>query len=214
MFDELEKLAEISLAGLSPQRALESGAHAMPMETSGYDKAVSILNRAQASPVVPQVKTAAPRVPFNADLPAINSFTGAKKRKKRKHEVAVERGKSLAGHTLGGMGIGRLVGEMSHGPKVPMADAARQALHGKRWWGAVAGGSIGVGEFVRKRIMDAKEAKMEKKSSIPAISSPGRALQASRQVAKVQGHGRMSGPSLRGQLGGRVLGRKFIPPGA
>jgi hypothetical protein len=200
--DELEKIGEVSLAGLSPQILLAQKM-APTFETPGLAKAMGILDRYEQQ----RVKLAAPQVPFNPNLPQINRVTGARKRKKEE-TGAVEQGKSLAGHTLGGMGIGRLVGEMSHGPKVPLKEAAKQALHGKRWWGAVAGGSIGAGEFARKRIAEHLSKKKEKKAG--ALSTPGMQLRAARQVGtKITSRPLRSGPTL-GKLtrGDHVAGTK------
>lgn len=213
MLDELSKIAEIDISGLSPQNALEAGRPAPPMETEGYTKALRIIDRAKMMGTQSMPKTAAPRVPFNPNLPQINRLTGAKK-KGKEQQTTVERGKSLAGHTLGGMGVGRLVGEMAHGPHAPVSAAAKQALHGKRWYGAVAGGAAGAGEFVRKRIMEARARAKEKTSMVGGISSPAVALQASRKVARRPTLARTAGPSIKSQIGGSLIGRKFVPPGA
>lgn len=188
--DELEKIGEVSLVGLSPQLLLAQRT-APTFETPGLAKAMGILDRYEQQ----QVKLAAPQVPFNPNLPQINRVTGAKRKKKGEKVTAVEQGKSLAGHTLGGMGIGRLVGEMAHGPKVPVGEAAKQALHGKRWWGAVAGGAIGAGEFARKRVAEHMAKKKEK--SAGALTTPGMQLRASRQVgSKITSRPLRSGPTL------------------
>lgn len=200
--DELMKIGQISLAGLSPQTVLERSQPAPPMETAGLSKALAILDRYEAATAMPKV--AAPRIPFNPNLPEINTLTGAKKKRRKKGEepAVLERSKSLAGHTLGGMGIGRLAGEISHGPTAPATAAAKQALHGKRWYGAVIGGGVGAAEFARKRIAESvrRKRELQKAAAVSGIAgfSPAQKLKAERQtgaLGKTMGRFGASGPS-------------------
>lgn len=196
-YDELAKIAEVSLSGLSPQ-ALLGQKPTQPFSTPGLAKANSILDRYEQLQQPQAVKMAAPRVPFNPSLPEFNRVTGAKKKGKKEERTTVEQGKSLAGHTLGGMGIGRLVGEMAHGSRVPLNDKARQALHGKRWWGAVAGGGLGALEFARKRTAEHLARRREGHSKTAAtMPTPGLRLMASRKVGtKITSRPLRSGPTL------------------
>src|SRR5512142_485818 len=95
--EELTKLGEIDLTGLSHETVMRHAQGAPPMETPGLTTALKVLDRYQAQQMP---KIAAPVVPFNPDLPHINRVTGAKKRKKTDAST-VERTKSLGGHVIG-----------------------------------------------------------------------------------------------------------------
>lgn len=195
MRDELEKIGEISLSGLSPRTVVERGQPAPPMPNAGLDKAMRMLDQLDAAQAMPKV--ASPHIPFNPDLPQVNRVTGGKKRKKEKPS-AVERGKSLGGHIIGGAGAGRFVGEFLHGSKAPVSAAARQAMHGKKYWGTIAGAGVGAAEFARKRIREriaARKAAKEKKAA--AFVSPALQLKNSRQVGAAINRTTLAGPSPR-----------------
>jgi hypothetical protein len=188
--DELAKIAEVSLAGLSPKTLLAQKP-APPFETPGLTRAMSILDRYEQ-----QTKTAAPRIPFTGDLPQVNRVVGRKKRK-TEGEGVVEQGKSLGGHLIGGMGIGRLAGEFAHGPHPRMSPAR---IHSNKWWATAAGGGIGAAEFARKRLAEHFRARMEakgQKKTAAMMPTPGLRLMASQKVGKkVTNRALRSGPTL------------------
>lgn len=215
--DELTKIGAISLTGLSPQTVLERGQPAQPMETPGLSRALAILDRYEAATAIPKV--AAPSVPFNPSLPEINTLTGSKKTKKRKRrkslqtqeEKVIERGKSLAGHTLGGMGVGRLLGEFAHGPS-PVASASK--MHANKWWATAAGGGLGALEFARKRVRESIKRKkaLQKAAAVGGTPgfSPAQKLKAERQVAapaKTIGRFGAAGPSALSRIAKSSLKR-------
>lgn len=214
--DELTKLGEINLLGLSPETALGMQP-APPMNTPGLDKAMAVLDR-----VKPLTKTAAPRVPYSYDLPSINTVTGAKKmtKKERKKQELVNQVKSFGGHTAGGMGIGRMAGYVAQGPRAAFNDVAKQSAHGKMWWGTVAGGAIGAGEFARKKLMAhlkaRKKAKAKEKTAAGVLGAPARVATPgiSKRVSSSVGHmkgGTRTGPTLGSLVGGSRIGgsRRF-----
>ena len=212
--DELTKIGAISLTGLSPQTVLERGQPAQPMETPGLSRALAILDRYEAATTIPKV--AAPRVPFNPSLPGINTLTGSKKGKKRKslqdqEEKVIERGKSLTGHTLGGMGVGRLLGEFAHGPRPTMSPSK---MHANKWWATAAGGGIGALEFARKRVRESIKRKKELQKAAAVGGTPGfspaQKLKAGRQVAapaKTMGRFGAAGPSALSRIAKSSLKR-------
>jgi len=186
--DELEKLGEIDLAGLSHESVMRASTQAPTFETTGLSKAMRVLDRYASMP-----KTAAPRVPFNPDLPQFNRVTGAKRKKKDKAD-AVERGKSLGGHVIGGAGAGRFIGEFAHGPKAPISQAAKAALHGKKYWGTVAGAGVGLTEFARKRLVEHLNRKKEESKEKKAMVSAGPAFSPAKAKQYASATGTLSKP--------------------
>jgi hypothetical protein len=177
MRDELEKIAEIDLSGLSPRTVIERGQPAPLMQTSGLDKAFRVLDRYDAEQAV---KTAAPFIPFNPDLPQVNRVAGKRKKKSADPSVA-ERTKSFAGHVVGGAGVGRMAG-WATARHLPTTEAAKKLHHSRQWHGMAIGAGIGMTEFARKRIAERMAAKKDSEKNAAAFTSPGTQLKNSRQV--------------------------------
>lgn len=195
MLDELVKIGEVSLSGLSPRSVVELGQPPPPMPNAGLDKAMRLLDRLDIEQAQGVPKTASPRIPFNPDLPQVNRVTGAKRGKKKENPTAIERGKSLGGHVAGGMGIGRIAGYVGQGPRAALTDAARQAAHGSMWWGTVVGGGVGAAEFARKRVAERLAArKAAKAKTAAAFATPGIQLKNSRQVGAQPNRTTLAGP--------------------
>lgn len=173
-YDELEKIAEVNLSGLSPDTVLKNSAPLPPMETAGFSKARDILGRAE------QAKTASVIPGSAVGMPQMQRF----KDEERKDPSAMGQAKSLAGHTLAGAGAGRLVGWASHGPKLGVTEAAKQSLHGRQWYGTAIGAGIGAGTYGLRKL---REKQMEKRQEMVKVSfgSPAMALQASRKTARM-----------------------------
>lgn len=170
--DELEKIAEVSLAGLSPAAALSS--QARPMETAGFQKAKEVFERAEA------MKTASPYSP--GTLPGLQTAANSKTENQKAHPSAISQTKSVGAHILGGMGAGGFLSNFAHGPGAgAMEGAARKTLHARNWQAAAAGGVLGAGEYARQRL---KRRRLDQQQKT-AMISPAMQLRASKQVAKV-----------------------------
>jgi hypothetical protein len=189
--DELQKISEVSLAGLSHESVQRLAAPAQPMETAGLTKALAVLARYEGMPKMAFVSGVS-----NPELPQMRRVTGIKRGKKN-DKGAVEQGKNLAGYTAGGLGIGRLAGYVAHGPHAAITEAAKKSAHGKMWWGTVAGGALGAAEYARKRLKERKAAGQEKKAAlVPTVQSPAKQLHYGQQTGKTQARGLKSGPSI------------------
>lgn len=187
--DELSKIADVSLDGLSPETILEKGNPPPPMETSGYDKAKAILDRVES------VKTAARKKPmeYGTGMPEYGRLA----RPGQSGLSGTDKALSASGHVVGGMGIGKLMAEYSHGLKgakpSPRMGAAAMTV----------GGALGGARFVQKRLQERRMAKT-------SAATPGMALKASQQVGKIKNtiHG---GKGITSQIRGSLIGRKFVP---
>jgi hypothetical protein len=185
--DELQKISEVSLAGLSHESVQRMATPAQPMETAGLSKALAVLARYEGMPKIAFVNRVS-----NPDLPQMRRTTGV--RKKSADKGAVEQGKNLAGYTAGGMGIGRIGGYVAQGPHAAISEAAKRSAHGKMWWGTVAGGALGAAEYARKRIKAKQQEKVA--ALVPTVQSPAKQLHYGQQTGKTQAHGLKSGPSI------------------
>jgi len=195
--DELQKISEVSLAGLSHESVQRLATPAAPMETAGLSKALAVLTRYEGMPKLAFIGRVS-----NPDLPQLRRTTGTKKGKKVSN-TPIEQGKNLAGYTAGGMGIGRIAGYVSQGPKAALTEAAKQSHHGKMWWGTLAGGGLGAAEYARKRIKERKAAKEKKAALVSSVQSPAKQLHYGQQTGKTLGRGLRSGPSL-GRLATKI----------
>lgn len=198
--DELVKISEVDLRGLSPEAAM--GSAPPPAENMGFQKARAILDLAASS----QEKTAAPKV----RRALATGHPGIGKLMDQGDSSANERAKSVAGYGLAGAGAGKVVSEL--GTRSPWAsrwagqNPARLAHLGHIGWGAMAGGTaLGAGYGLYRQHQKAKQRMMAKAS---AVLSPGIALRSAQQVGKMKNvvH---SGPGIKHQIAGQLIGKKF-----
>lgn len=183
--DELTKISEVSLSGLTPG-ALLSAPSPKPMMTEGYQKAQHILELAD------QIKTSS--VMMN---PGIGRLTN----KNSDDPSAVQQAKGLGAYALGGAGAGRMIGEFAVGRHLPVGPVAQQAAHSMRWHGTAVGAAIGAGEFARRRIMQRRNAQKAKTAGF----SPGMALKAGQQTGKVRGFAMRSKGSIASHVRGSQI---------
>ena len=214
-FNELAKIAEFSLRGLSPETVMEKSQPPPPMETPGFDKARNILARAS------QTKTAASRhvqrvLPLQ---PGIGKLTH------QGDESSPEQAKSVAGYGLAGLGTGGALHKAySSMPKVyesmnrPMSDAAKftagarnNAIGNKLMLG---GAAVGAGYGAYRAHKKSQRAQMDKKGTMTKLStllSPAIALKASKQVGKLKVTPSAHGSNITTQIRGQLIGRKGTP---
>jgi len=177
-YDELEKISTVSLSGLSPETVL-TASQPQPMPTPGLDKARQILEKAEL------YKTAARRKQTGIQNPSLPQFQTLA-RPVQPGMSKTDKALSGGAHVVGGMGVGKLLAEYSHGFKgiegvKPSPRVGALAM--------TAGGALGGARFVQKRLQERRMAKA-------AAATPGMALKASQQVAKVT-RARNLGASLR-----------------
>ena len=186
MWDELQKISEVSLAGISHENVQRMASPAPPMETPGLTKALAILDRAQGLP-----KLAFFDQVDNPSLPQMRRAAGVKKRKDKPTDGAVQQTGSAAAHTLGGMGAGRMVADFAHGPGA----VASHSLRRGQWQGMALGSALGATTYLGKRL--AKRKQEEKTAAlVPTVQSPAKQLHYGQQTGKTLGHGLKAGPSL------------------
>jgi hypothetical protein len=163
--DELEKIAEVNLSGVSPERVSTMFEGAPPMETTGYNQAKSVLQKMQ------QVKTAAP-IPR---LPQLKRLTrpGMGNKEDGPPPDAIDKAKHLGGHMLAGAGAGRFVAEFTPKSVDPK----------KKFIGTALGAGLGAVEYARKAHRQKQWENREK----TAAFSPAMALKASSQVGAKMG---------------------------
>lgn len=197
--DELGKIAEFNLRGISTETIMEKGQPPPPMETPGFDKARNILSMAA------QTKTASHHVRGSGTavgLPQVQRMTNAD----QKNPGVAGQATSLAGHTLAGAGAGRLAGWASQGPKMMEAGAA----HSRQWKGMAIGAGLGAAAYGAKKLQqrNTKQATIVKTAT---LSTPAIALKASKQVGKMKVTPSASGPSTTTQIRGQLIGKKGVP---
>ncbi len=179
--DELEKIAEISLHGLSPGSVLEHGNPPPPFPSAGYEKAKEILERAET------IKLAAPYVPNTPGAP----------KKDKDSPKPVQEAKSLGAHTLVGAGAGAMAAGMTFHPhKLPDITKA----HTAKWYGTAAGAGLGAAEYARRKIQARRQ-----QQKTAGILSPGMQLRATRQVGQSTGKG-LATPTISQQAAGTIKG--------
>lgn len=184
MRDELSKIAEVSLHGLSPQTVLAQKP-APPMETPGMQKALAVIDRMQMNKTAARKRqSAAPTLSNAPYLPQGQASEGSK----------LDRAKSLGAHTLGGMGAGRLISDFTpHG-----------APQSRKFTAMAIGGAVGVADYLHKRHQQKKQV-----AKTAAVASPGLHLMASQKVGKLT-QTLKKGPSLKSQV--PLIGRKGSLP--
>jgi hypothetical protein len=188
LLDELIKIADVDLQNVSPEIVEKNSMPPPPFESVGFKKAQEILNRASMP------KTAARTIPgYAIGAPQYRRLTG---KKNPKDATVEDKAKNVGGNVIAGMGIGRLLTEYAHGPNRALSQKAK-------WLGMTGGAGIGLANAVRQHIK-------AKKTKTAVVASPGLALKSTQQVGKFQNiiHG---GRTIRGQLSGQFLGRRFIP---
>jgi hypothetical protein len=181
--DELEKISEISLAGLSPQ-AVSAVQPAPPMETSGLSKALAILDRANSMPV----KLAARRT-SNFDHPGAPTISRSSK---SEPTGGYDSAKSGVLHGLAGLTGGGAVGDFVGQARGKNFNVARKY----RFKGSLVGMGVAGAEFARKQFKARQEAKQ--KVAFAGAGTPGQLLNAARHVGTtVTRRPKASGPTLR-----------------
>lgn len=207
--DELEKIAEFNLSGLSPENVMKGSTPPPPMETVGFSKARDILGRAQMTKEsgTKQVKR---MLPTN---PAIGKLTH------QGDDSSSEKAKSVAGYGLAGLGaskaihgLGASMPSVYHATEHPSLDPhvrfANKARLNAVGHGMMLGGTaLGLGYGIHRQRVKAKQraAEMSKTSM-----TPGTSLKASQQMAKPINKVK-AGPSLKTQTPGRIGSKGGIP---
>lgn len=158
--DELEKIAEINLSGVTPERLSSMFEGAPPMETVGYEQAKAVLMKRQQ-----MQKTAATPIPR---LPQLKRLTRPGfKNEDGPPPDAIDKMKRLGGHILAGAGAGRFAAEFTPHAVEPK----------RKFIGTAIGAGLGAAEFARKAY---RQRKFEKSKT--ANFSPNMALKAGQQV--------------------------------
>jgi hypothetical protein len=196
-FDELSKIAEISLHGLSPETVLEKSQPPPPMETPGLTKAQAILDRVQT------IKTAAPIRGSSIGLPQYRSLGNSGE----VPQTGFDKAKRMGVHAVGGVGIGKLMTEFGNHihnvatkAPTPLKPSSKTSLIGMG-----AGGLLGLANYARTAHREKKMAKMS-----GAFLSPAEQLKSTRQVGAMR-QDINQGPSMKAQI--PLVGRKQVPGG-
>jgi hypothetical protein len=196
-YDELSKIAEISLHGLSPETVLEKSQPPPPMETPGLAKAQAILDKVQT------IKTAARLRGSALGLPQYQSMGSSGDAP----QTGVDKAKRMGVHAVGGVGIGKLMTEFGNHihnvatkAPTPLKPSSKTSLIGMG-----AGGLLGLANYARTAHREKKMAKVS-----GAFLSPAEQLKSTRQVGTVKQE-ITQGPSMRAQI--PLIGRKQIPGG-
>ncbi len=185
--DELNKIAQIELRGLSNEAVM--GAQAPPeISSPGFAKAKSILDLADQ--IQEEIKTSA-----------------------AEPESGLDRAKKTLGYSLAGAGVGKAIGKIhSTIPSVyrsmnnPALSAAERFHAGSRVnhieHGLLVGGALTGAALGAYRDHKKKKAKT-------AAASPAMALKATQQVGSIK-NSIHTGPSIRRQVSAQLIGRKGI----
>lgn len=195
LFDELGKIAEISLNGLSPQTIMERSQPPPPMETPGLSKAQAILDRAQT------IKTAARVKGHTIGVPQYGVLGRAPE---GPPPTAFDKAKKIGVNAVGGMGVGKLLTDYATHVKnvkggIPLKPSPRASLAGM-----TAGGVLGLANYARNAHREKQFAKTS------SFTSPAEQLKASRQVGTIK-QDIHQGPSIKAQI--PLIGRKAVPGG-
>lgn len=211
LFDELEKIGAIDTRGVSAEVALAQQAPA-PMQTVGYDKARTILDRAQMN------KTAAKKSRDERLVSrALPTNVAASKLMHQGDNSTSEKAKSVAGYGLAGVGtakalhgVGSTLPRVHNAMRNPAIDGAtRFAVEhrvnniGNRMM--LGGAALGTAYGAYRAHKKSQMAKMA------TLVSPGMQLKGAQQTAKPSVSPSSSGPSINTQIGGSLIGRKGIP---
>lgn len=143
-FDELGKMAQVDLSGVKAETSMAASA-VQPMETSGLTQARRILSKV-ASDGRKRRRVSAPTL---VPTPYIPPSTGTDK------PTAWGKAKNLGAHTLGGMGAGRLISELT--PK--------GASPKRKFIGTAVGGVVGAADYAQKKLKQIRQDREQVKTS-------------------------------------------------
>lgn len=160
--DELEKISEFNLSGLSAQTAMSASQAPPSMPSVAYEKAKSVLDRYDEMQKISE------------NLQFAGALLQNRPRDQSDTSQPVRDVKSLGAHAAGGAGLGALAGRMSFLPG-KVAPAAH-AMHNRTWYGTAAGAALGAAEYGRKKIQSRRH---EKQAS---AQTPAGRLKAAKQV--------------------------------
>jgi hypothetical protein len=185
--DELYKISEISLSGLSTETTLQNSQPPPPMESPGFQKARAILDMMGGD-----AKEKLSYSYYNNQFPRLAK--GGLQGEPTPPPDKIDKLKSLGAHVLAGGGAGRFASEFSPKGATPK----------ERFIGTAVGAGLGAAEYARKRYRIAKL----KKQSQAIVESPGISLRSGQQVGKFANkiHG---GPGIKSQIAGQLIGRKY-----
>lgn len=176
--DELYKIAEMSLAGISAETVLNYP-QAEPMPSAAYEKAQAILQKVRSFHPDGAEKTSASRIRPDQYEPGPDEVLA-----KRKGEPgASAQAKSLGAHVLGGAGAAKFfhdwvdTGRQAYGkhPTQTVGRIFKKKVPGlplppnpKVKFLVMSGGAtLGLGEYARKRIVKAHKAKHHPEGGTP-----------------------------------------------
>lgn len=210
--DELEKIAEFNLSGLSPENVMKGSTPPPPMETVGFTKARDILGKAQMAKTssTRHVKRMLPTQP------------GIGKLTHQGDESKAEKAKSVGGYGAAGAGLGKLTSEVvlkspmarrwaeASSKNLSKADLAKRVgkMSDLGWGGMVTGGLGGLAYGAHRLHTKAKQRKEAEMTKVSM--TPGTALKSSSQVARPMKNIK-SGLSLKTQTSGRIGNKGSIP---
>lgn len=203
-WDELGKIAEVNLSGLSTKTLLDYP-QAEPMETPGLQQARRILALAdQYRPAIEGAeKSAAASHGVRPDrLPSITVLVG--KRKKQEKPDKVDQAKRVAGHALAGAGAGKFLHDWTEsaiqtGKKTTDRLAPRYKL-----LATTGGAALGLAELGRKVHKERKQGK-----TVTAAAGPRKPFQFPASGAANQAFlAGKPGPTIKGVLGKQLAGQR------
>lgn len=205
LLDELSKIAEFNLTGISPETALEKSQPPPPFETPALTKALAVLDRVQT------VKTAARLRGTAIGAP---QYAALGKAPQGPPPTALDEGKRLGVNVIGGMGIGKVLTDTAQHIKNVRSGAGAlvngvpgyipKASPKMALTGVGLGGAVGLANYMRTRHREKKFAK------ISSFTSPAEQLKATRQVGAMK-QDIHQGPSIKAQI--PLVGRKMVPGG-
>ncbi len=190
-FDELSKIAEINLSGLSPETIMEKGQPPAPMETPGLAKAQAILDRAQTT------KVAAKKTRVQGSAIGAPHYLALGKSPDGPEPTTLDKVKKVGINAIGGMGVGKLLTDYGHSLKNAKPSPRVMAA------GMTAGGLLGLANYART-----SHREREFKKSAGTFTSPAEQLKSTRQVGTVK-NGPHKGPGIKAQI--PLMGRKAVP---
>lgn len=171
--DELKKIGEVSLAGLSAETIL-SYPHPQPVPSDGYEKAKTILAKAQSLPL--SEKTAGPDPSV---LPRLSVLGRRKRKQEAPPSSKIDKTKEVGVHMLAGAGAAKFIhGAVEAGVQSRRPMPQRFYKLDPKWQvGAVAAGAgLGAAEWARKRHAKKKWEKTKASGATPfKFPSTGRA---------------------------------------
>lgn len=196
--DELKKISEVNLSGLSSEALLEYPQR-QSMPSAAYEKAQAILAKVQR----PEEKTAA----FSPDpgrMPQASRLFGRKRRREGDPPPGkMEKLKSIGGHAIAGAGTAKFVGDFAE-----QALASRKTVPPfmmKKYYegrfppavkAAIMAGGAGLGLAERARKERRKKKWQQGKIAVASAGSPFKFPSTGRASAQFLGKG---GPSIKQQ---------------